>query len=223
MSLKVRHFGLCGYLDTYREMVDYTSARQPDTADEIWFLQHAPVYTLGMAGKTEHLLDPGRIPVVRSDRGGQVTYHGPGQLLAYLLLDIQRRHLGIREFVDRIEQAIIDTLGELGLHGERKTRAPGVYIEGRKIAALGIRIRNGCSYHGLALNVDLDLEPYQGINPCGYPGLEVTRLTDYGISLGVADVTQVLQTNLLSNLGYSLDDVQGIFAGHPSIPLQAIA
>jgi len=210
MSLIIRHYGQRDYLETFQEMVEFNSNQNTTTVEEIWFLQHPPVYTLGLAGKTEHLLDPGIIPVVRTDRGGQVTYHGPGQLLAYLLLDLQRRQISIKSLVERIEQAIIDMLAGLNLHGVRKARAPGVYIDGRKIAALGIRVRNGFSYHGLALNVNMDLSPYQGINPCGYPGLEVTRLSNYRIRLSVDEVAEILQPCLLSQLGYSADETHVI-------------
>ena len=210
MSLIIRHYGQRDYLETYQEMVEFNGNQSATTVEEIWFLQHPPVYTLGLAGKTEHLLDPGIIPVVRTDRGGQVTYHGPGQLLAYLLLDLQRRQISIKSLVERIEQAIIDMLAGLNLHGVRKARAPGVYIDGRKIAALGIRVRNGFSYHGLALNVNMDLSPYQGINPCGYPGLEVTRLSNYRIRLSVDEVAEILQPCLLSQLGYSADETHVI-------------
>ena len=210
MSLLIRHYDQCDYLETYQEMVEFNSNQSASTEDEIWFLQHPPVYTLGLAGKTEHVLDPGMIPVVRSDRGGQVTYHGPGQLLAYLLLNLQHRHIGIKALVERIEQAVIELLAAFNLQGERKVRAPGVYIDGRKIAALGIRVRNGCSYHGLALNVDLDLAPYQGINPCGYPGLQVTRLVDYGVQLSAHEIAVIFQPYLLRNLGYDASDARVI-------------
>ena len=224
MSLIIRHLGQQDYLETFQEMVEFNGNQSASIADEIWFLQHQPVYTLGLAGKTEHLLHPGTIPVVRSDRGGQVTYHGPGQLLAYLLLDLQRRQISIKGLVDRIEQSIIDMLNDLRLRGERQAKAPGVYIDGRKIAALGIRVRNGCSYHGLALNVNLDLSPYQGINPCGYPGLQITRLSDYGIQLNVNEAAMVLQPYLLRNLGYHSDEVRVITTvPDSSRKLQAIA
>jgi lipoyl(octanoyl) transferase len=208
MNLVVRYFELRDYMESYREMVEFNRRRGSQTADEIWFLQHPPVYTLGLAGRTEHLLDTGTIPVVRSDRGGQVTYHGPGQLLIYLMLDLDRRHIAIKALVNRLEQAVIDMLDRLGLTGSRVPKAPGVYIRGKKIAALGIRVRNGCSYHGMALNVDLDLTPFQGINPCGYPGLDVTRLSDFGITLGVRDSARLLQPHLLDNLGYAAGDLQ---------------
>jgi lipoyl(octanoyl) transferase len=156
----------------------FTDARGPETPDELWVLEHLPVFTLGQAGREEHLLDPGAIPVIKVDRGGQVTYHGPGQLVAYLLLDLRRAGLGIKRLVSLLEQSIIDLLATVNLAAERRAGAPGVYVEGAKIAALGLRVRNGCSYHGLALNLDMDLAPFSRINPCGYPGLAVTRVVD---------------------------------------------
>ena len=158
-----------------------TDTRDEDSGDELWLVEHPPVYTLGQAGRREHLMDAGDIPVVASDRGGQVTYHGPGQLVAYVLMDLRRRGLGVRQLVAGLEQCVIDILAAEGVDGERRHRAPGVYVADRKVCALGLRIRNGCSYHGLSLNVDMDLGPYEGIEPCGYRGLEVTRLRDLGI------------------------------------------
>lgn len=163
----------------------FTDTREADTPDELWLLEHPPVFTLGQAGRPEHLLAPGAIPVIQTDRGGQVTYHGPGQLVAYLLLDLRRAGIGVKRLVERLEQAIIDLLAEHGVQAERRANAPGVYVAGAKIASLGLRVRNGCCYHGLALNVDMDLEPFGRINPCGYAGLTVTRLVDHvpGITL----------------------------------------
>lgn len=159
-------------------MQSFTAARTPDTPDEIWVLQHPSVFTLGQAGKPEHLLTDIDIPVVRIDRGGQITYHGPGQLVAYLLLDLRRRNIKVRELVRLMEQAVIDLLTAADIPAERIAGAPGVYVAGAKIAALGLRVKNGCSYHGLALNVDMDLAPYAAINPCGYAGMCVTQLRD---------------------------------------------
>lgn len=173
----IRHLGRRDYEDTWRAMQDFTASRHADTRDEIWLLEHPPVFTLGLNGKREHLLAPAGIPVVACDRGGQVTYHGPGQAIAYLLLDLKRRGLGVREMVQRLEQAIIDLLADNGIDGERRAGAPGIYVEGKKIAALGLRVKRGCSYHGLSLNVDMDLEPFSRINPCGYEGLETTQLS----------------------------------------------
>jgi lipoyl(octanoyl) transferase len=176
--LIVRRFGLLDYEPTWRAMQAYTLERSADAPDEIWLLQHPPVFTLGQAGKPEHLLRDVAIPVVKIDRGGQITYHGPGQIVAYLLLDLRRRDLKVRELVSRMEQAVIDLLSGCGIVAQRLAGAPGVYIGGAKIAALGLRVKNGCTYHGLALNVDMDLSPYAAINPCGYAGLAVTQLRD---------------------------------------------
>lgn len=166
------------YTTTWQAMRDFTNNRHSDTLDEIWFLEHNPVYTLGQAGKKEHLLKPSDIPIVKSDRGGQVTYHGPGQLIVYLLLDLKRLHIGVRDLVDNIEQTIVDTLQAWSIEAYSRKDAPGVYVQEKKIAALGLRIRKGYSYHGLALNRDMDLSPFLNINPCGYAGMEVTQMRD---------------------------------------------
>lgn len=178
-DLIVRRLGLVDYVPTWRAMQDFTGQRTASTPDEIWLLQHRPVLTQGQAGKPEHLLHDAGIPVVNIDRGGQITYHGPGQVVAYLLLDLRRRNLKVRELVTLMEQAVIDLLAADGIIGERIAGAPGVYVGGAKMAALGLRVKNGCSYHGLALNVDMDLTPYAAINPCGYAGIRVTRLCDH--------------------------------------------
>lgn len=180
-AILVRRLGLSGYLPTWEAMKAFTAARDAATGDEVWLLEHPPVFTLGQGGKPEHLLDAGTIPVVRVDRGGQVTYHGPGQAVVYLLLDLRRRGYGVKELVRRMEQGVIDLLAEYGVTAERRPGAPGVYVGGAKIAALGLRVRTGCCYHGLAFNVDMDLEPFRRINPCGYPGLAVTQCRDLGI------------------------------------------
>jgi lipoyl(octanoyl) transferase len=172
----LRELGLVDYAPTLQAMKDFTDRRDPDTPDELWLLQHPPVFTQGQAGRAEHLLAPGDIPVVQVDRGGQVTYHGPGQWVIYLLVDMRRLGLGVRDLVSAIEQAILDLLSEHGIEAAARADAPGVYVDGKKIASLGLRVRRGCSYHGLALNVDMDLEPFQRINPCGYAGLEVTSM-----------------------------------------------
>jgi len=179
----VRRPGLVPYAPAWERMRDFTLARTANTPDELWLVEHPPVYTVGIAGRPEHWprTDNG-IPVVRTDRGGQITYHGPGQLVAYLLLDLRRRGLGIRPLVRLMEQAVINLLAGYGIAAHGRAQAPGVYVGEAKIAALGLRIRNGCCYHGLALNVDVDLAPFQAINPCGYPGLEVTRTRDLGIT-----------------------------------------
>jgi len=173
-----RRLGLRTYSATWQAMREFSERRDDATDDEIWTLQHPPVFTLGQAGKPEHLLAPGDIPVVRTDRGGQVTYHGPGQIVAYLLYDLRRGGIGVKSLVNRLEQAVIDLLETYGVSAATREGAPGVYVEGRKIASLGLRVRRGCSYHGVSLNLDNDLEPFRRINPCGFPNLEVTRLSD---------------------------------------------
>jgi len=177
-------------------MQRFTDARNEQTTDELWLVEHDPVFTLGQAGKPEHVLMPGDIPVIHVDRGGQVTYHGPGQLVAYPLLDLRQLKLGVREYVNRIEQALIDTLAEWQIAAARRAGAPGVYVDGAKIAALGIRVRRGCTLHGLAFNIDMDLEPFQRINPCGYEGLRVTSMLELR---GVSSV-EAVKPSLLEHL-----------------------
>lgn len=178
-ELIVRHLGLQAYAPIWQRMQAFTDQRDASTPDEIWLLQHQPVFTQGQAGKAEHLINPGDIPVVQSDRGGQITYHGPGQLVVYLLLDLRRRKLGVRDVVTLMEEAIIHLLAPLGVTAAAKSDAPGVYVNGDKIASLGLRVRRGCSFHGLALNVDMDLEPFLRINPCGYAGMQMTQVKQY--------------------------------------------
>ncbi len=175
----------------------YTDARTADSADEVWLVEHPPVYTLGQAGRREHVRAPGRIPVLATDRGGQVTYHGPGQLVAYVLLDLRRLGLGVGALVRRLEQAVIDMVAEAGIAAVRRAGAPGVYVDGAKLAAVGLRVRRGCTYHGIALNVDGDLAPFRGIDPCGYAGLEVTRLRDLGLDWTVEEAGERLAPFLL--------------------------
>jgi lipoyl(octanoyl) transferase len=200
----VRRLGRVDYEPTWRAMTDFTAARTEDTPDELWLVEHPPVYTLGQAGKPEHLLRDVGIPLVKIDRGGQITYHGPGQPVVYLLLDLTRRKLKVKELVRRIEQAVIDLLGAHGLSARRLDGAPGVYVgpEARpeKIAALGLRIRNGCSTHGVSLNVDMDLSPFLAINPCGYAGLAVTQTRDQGLSLTPEQAGDALVAALLLQL-----------------------
>ncbi len=193
----IRRLGLAEYEATWRAMREFTARRDADTPDEVWVLQHPPVYTLGVAGKAEHLprIETG-IPIVRIDRGGQITYHGPGQVVIYLLLDMRRRGLTVRPLVRRMEQAVIDLLAGHGIAARGNIDAPGVYVGEAKIAALGLRIRNGCCYHGLALNVDMDLSPFHAINPCGYPGLEVTQMRD----LGIGDTPEMVGASLTQHL-----------------------
>lgn len=197
----VHRLGLVAYAPTLERMREFTQARDHAARDELWLLEHPPVYTVGIAGKTEHWprIDNG-IPVVRIDRGGQITYHGPGQLVAYLLLDLRRRGLSVRPLVRRMEQAVIDLLAGYGIAAHGRAEAPGVYVGNAKVAALGLRIRNGCCYHGLALNVDVDLAPFQAINPCGYPGLEVTRTLDLGITDSKQQIGERLIHCLLDTL-----------------------
>ena len=192
----VRRLGRVRYEPIWETMRFFNQARGPATPDEIWLLEHEPVFTLGLAGRAEHLLDAGDIPVVHSDRGGQVTYHGPGQLVAYLMLDLRRRSLGVKELVRRLEQSVIEMLRGYRIEGVRRAGMPGVYVDGAKIAAVGLRIANGCSYHGIALNVDVDLAPFACIDPCGYPGLACTRMADHG----VRDSIESLQAQLAESL-----------------------
>jgi len=188
-ELVLRELGLVDYEPTLEAMKQFTDSRNADSPDELWLLQHPRVFTQGQAGKAEHVLAPGDIPVIQVDRGGQVTYHGPGQWVVYLLVDIRRHKLGVRDLVDLIEQSIVQLLAEYGIDAAAKPDAPGVYVAADKIAALGLRVRRGCSYHGLSLNVDMDLEPFQRINPCGHEGLQVTSmatlLPDGGIEMDV--------------------------------------
>jgi len=182
-------------------MQAFTDARGPETTDELWVLEHDPVFTLGQAGKWEHVLVPGEIPVVHVDRGGQVTYHGPGQIMAYTLFDLRRMKIGVRELVNRIEQALIDTLDTWNIVAVRREGAPGIYVGDAKVAALGLRVRRGCSFHGLAFNVAMDLEPFHRINPCGYQGLAVTQVLDLGGPGSLAAVEAVLVGELARNFG----------------------
>jgi lipoyl(octanoyl) transferase len=196
-SLTVERLGLVEYAPTWQAMKAYTAARTPESPDRIWLLQHNPVYTLGIAGRTAHL-PRGRddVPLVRIDRGGQITYHGPGQVVAYLLLDMKRRGLAVRPLVRRLEGAVIDLLGDFGISAEGRVEAPGVYVSGAKVAALGLRVTRGCCYHGIALNVNMDLSPFHAIDPCGYPGLAVTQLKDLGIDADVDLVADKLGGHL---------------------------
>ena len=188
-------------------MQHLTDHRNNETIDELWFLQHYPVFTQGQAGKAEHILTPGDIPVVKVDRGGQVTYHGPGQLVVYLMVDINRKKLGARALVTLIENAIVDTLALHDIHATPKKDAPGVYANDKKIASLGLRIRKGCSFHGLALNINMDLEPFNRINPCGYQGLKMCQMSDSIINPSFDNILQQLQSQLQSNLGYTKSQI----------------
>jgi lipoyl(octanoyl) transferase len=195
-ALSVRHRGLADYGAIWREMQDYTARRAAESPDELWLLEHPPVFTLGRNGKTEHVHATGGIPLIHVDRGGQVTYHGPGQLVAYVMLDLNRRRLGVRALVCALEQAVIDLLSDYAVRAGRRDGAPGVYVEGRKIAALGLRVSRGCSYHGLSLNVNMDLSPFTMINPCGYTGLRVTQLADLGVEAPLDAVSKRFQRYL---------------------------
>ena len=181
--MRVQTLGLRPYQETWDAMRDYTASRDAASEDQIWLVQHPPVYTQGQAGKPEHLLAPGDIPVIQIDRGGQITYHGPGQTVMYLLLDLRRAGIGIRALVSLIEESVIGYLQELGIHAQSRIDAPGVYVDGKKIASLGLRVSGGCTYHGVALNVDMDLEPFSRINPCGLVGMQMTQLRDLGVAL----------------------------------------
>lgn len=199
--LLVRHLGRQPYVAVWQAMRAFTDARQADTPDELWLLEHDPVFTLGQAGKMEHVLSPGDIPVIPVDRGGQVTYHGPGQIVAYPLLDLRRLGIGVRDLVCRIEQALIDTLAHWNIQAVRRQGAPGVYVNDAKIAALGLRVRRGCTFHGLAFNINMELEPFRRINPCGYQGLQVTQMVDLGGVSSLRQVGDVLMTELCRQFG----------------------
>jgi len=201
----VRRLGLQPYEPVWHAMQRFTDERTPDTVDELWLVEHPPVFTQGQAGKSEHVLAPGDIPVIKVDRGGQVTYHGPGQIVAYPLLDIRRLGIGVRELVNRLEEAIIQVLRQYNVRGERRPGAPGIYVNGAKIASLGLRVRRGRTFHGLAFNIDMDLEPFQRINPCGYEGLQVTQLVSFA-SARLAEVEEVLLEKLAGQLGHGVLD-----------------
>ncbi len=207
MQLTARHLGLADYQTVWDAMRQFTDTRDQTTPDEIWFLQHPRVFTQGQAGKAEHVLAPGDIPVIQVDRGGQVTYHGPGQIVGYLLIDLRRRKLGIRELVTAIENALVSTLAKYDISAANKPDAPGVYLNagpkaGAKIASLGLRVRKGCTFHGLALNVDMDLEPFARINPCGFSGLQVTQMREW---LSAVPTLAQLENELLAALCAELD------------------
>lgn len=202
-TLQIRNLGLQDYTQTWGAMRRFTEQRDEHTADEVWFLEHPPVFTQGVAGKEEHLLNPGDIPVVQSDRGGQVTYHGPGQLVMYVLINLRRRKLGIRALVDLLESATIQTLSQYGIQAEARRDAPGVYVDGCKVASLGLRVRRGCSYHGLSVNVNMDTAPFNRINPCGYQGLQVTQLNELGVTCQPLDLAPPILAVLTEALGYT--------------------
>jgi len=195
-ALVIRHLGQVDYETAWHDMQVFTQDRDGNTPDELWFLEHPPVFTLGRNGKLEHLHSSGGIPVLNVDRGGQVTYHGPGQLLVYTLLNISRRQLGVQSLVRLLEQAVIDLCADHGIDACRRKKAPGIYVDDRKLAALGLRIRKGCSFHGLSLNIDMDLTPFSMIDPCGYRDMEVTQLRNLGIDASTEAITGQLQNHL---------------------------
>lgn len=200
-----RRLGVQPYQTVWQRMRDFTDQRNGETADELWLVQHPPVFTQGQAGRPEHLLNPGDIPVVQTDRGGQVTYHGPGQLVAYPLLDLRRLGLGVRDLVSVLENTVIQLLATWNLAAAARPDAPGVYVDGRKIASLGLRVRRGCSFHGVSLNVDMDLAPFLRINPCGYNGLQMTQLADWVEPSGLQldSIEQEFAQRLAANLGFA--------------------
>lgn len=200
MAIEIKYLGRVEYTPTWRAMQAFTAARDDATPDELWVLEHPPVFTLGQAGKPEHLLRTTDIPLIPIDRGGQITYHGPGQVVIYVLVDLKRRGYGVKELVARMEQAVIDLLAQAGVSAERMPGAPGVYVKGEKIAALGLRIKQGRSYHGLALNVDMDLSPFALINPCGYAGMAVTQTRDIGVSETPTRLAERLAVKLMERI-----------------------
>ena len=200
-AIEIRTLGNKEYEPLWREMQEFTNSRDSDTPDELWFAEHPPVFTLGLNASREHLLAPGDIQVIQIDRGGQVTYHGPGQLMIYPLIDLKRARLGIRDLVTALEQSVVDLAAQYNIEAKSRADAPGVYVDGKKIASVGLRIRRWCSYHGMALNVDMDIEPYSRINTCGYADLEVTDLRTLGIDKDLSAVAKDLQPHLLTHLG----------------------
>ncbi|UUM31206.1 lipoyl(octanoyl) transferase LipB [Vibrio japonicus] len=201
-QLVVRYLGRQDYEPIWQAMHDFTDNRTEDTLDEVWLVEHNPVFTQGQAGKAEHLLNTGDIPVVQSDRGGQVTYHGPGQLVAYFLINLRRKKLGVRDLVTHIENLVINTLKNFNIESAARPDAPGVYVDGKKICSLGLRIRKGCSFHGLALNVNMDLTPFLRINPCGYAGMEMVQVSQLGGPTDLEQVEKTLVDELVTLLGY---------------------
>ena len=201
-QLVVKYLGRQDYQPIWQAMHDFTDTRTEDTCDEVWLVEHNPVFTQGQAGKAEHLLNTGDIPVVQSDRGGQVTYHGPGQLVAYFLINLRRKKIGVRDLVTHIESLVINTLKHYNIDSAARPDAPGVYVDGKKICSLGLRIRKGCSFHGLALNVNMDLSPFLRINPCGYAGMEMVQVSQFGGPEDLKQVEKTLVEQLVTLLGY---------------------
>lgn len=205
MKLLLKSLGLRDYAAVWTDMREFTDMRREETADQVWLVEHPPVYTLGLNGDPRHVLAPVSVPVLQTDRGGQVTYHGPGQLIVYTLLDLRRLGIGVRTLVSGLEDAAVGALSQYGLQAAARRDAPGVYVEGRKIASLGLRVRRGCSYHGLSLNVDMDLSPFSSINPCGHQGMTVTQLVDFGIYIKPLEIAVPLVKRIMQEFGY--DDV----------------
>ncbi|MFA0083284.1 lipoyl(octanoyl) transferase LipB [Vibrio breoganii] len=201
--LEIHHLGRQDYEPIWQRMHRFTDERDENTVDQVWIVEHNPVFTQGQAGKEEHLLNTGDFPVVKSDRGGQVTYHGPGQMVVYFLLNLRRRGLGVRELVTHIENTVVQTLAKLGIESAARPDAPGVYVEGKKICSLGLRIRKGCSFHGLALNIDMDLSPFLRINPCGYAGMEMVQVADFTTDDQRANIQGILVKELSALLDYT--------------------
>lgn len=199
----VRHLGLQPYQEAWQSMQQFTNTRDENTIDEIWVLEHPPIFTQGQNGKPEHILNPGDIPVIQADRGGQVTYHGPGQLVLYTLIDIRRKKINVRQMVTHLEQSVIQLLADYDIIAAAKCQAPGVYIENKKICSIGLRIRRGCSFHGLALNINMDLEPFNRITPCGLTGIEMTQLSKFHNKIELSAVQAKLVEYLSKNLGYN--------------------
>jgi lipoyl(octanoyl) transferase len=198
--MKIRDLGLADYAQTVAKMQDFTANRTAETEDELWLVEHAPVFTQGLNGQPSHILSAGDIPVIQTDRGGQVTYHGPGQLVIYALIDLRRLGIGVRQMVTLLEQSVIELLAPLGISAQARSDAPGVYVKDEKIAALGLRVKRGACYHGLSLNIAMDLQPFNQINPCGYPGLVVTDLSSLGVKLSFKQVKEQLTTIVLAQL-----------------------
>ena len=203
-ELHIRKLGLQPYEPIWYEMKEFTQSRVDHTPDELWLLEHPSVYTQGQAGKSEHILRTKDIPIVQTDRGGQVTYHGPGQLVAYILMDINRRHLSIRALVCQLEQLLISLLKQFNISAETRCGAPGVYVKDKKIASIGLRVKKGCTYHGIALNVGMDLNPFADINPCGYAKLQMTQIKDFVSDIDMAQVSQLLIKEYMTTFGYSV-------------------
>lgn len=208
-ALNIRHLGTCDYQKIWECMKTFNHTRTETTTDEIWLLQHHPVFTQGQAGKPEHILDPGKIPVIQTDRGGQVTYHGPGQLIAYVLLDIERLQIGIRKLVNTLENSVIALLAEYQIKAHTQYKAPGVYIDTAKICSVGLRVRKGRCYHGIALNVAMDMEPFSRINPCGYRGQRMTQLKDFLPEINLVEIEAKIVQHVGTHFGYNLTSVLG--------------